>query len=56
MFSLNNKAERFSNLTILNSHKERKDRLSLVDIPNEFSDRNSKRKRDFGIFKEYDTH
>ena len=28
---------------------------SLVDIANEFSDRNSKRKRDLGIFKESGT-
>ena len=27
--------ERFSNLTILNSHKERSDRISLLDIANE---------------------
>ena len=32
--------QRFSNLTILNSHKERTDGLSLVDIiANEFTDR-----------------
>ena len=47
--------ERFSNLRILNSHKERKDRLSVVDIADEFSDCNSNRKIDFGIFKEFDT-
>jgi len=47
--------ERFSNLTILNSHKERTERLSLVDIVNEFADRNDNRKRNFGIFKESDT-
>ena len=43
-----------NNLTILNSNKERTDQLSLVDIANEFSDRNSNRKRNFGIFKESD--
>ena len=47
--------ERFSNLKILNSHKERTERLSLVDIANEFADRNDDRKRNFGIFKESDT-
>ena len=47
--------ERFSNLTILNSHKERTERLSLVDIANEFADRNDNRKINFGIFKESDT-
>ena len=36
---------------ILNSHKERTDRLSLLDVANEFTDRNSDRKRNFGIFK-----
>ena len=49
------KQERFNNLTILNSHKERTDRLYLVDFANEFSDRNSNRKRDLGIFKESGT-
>ena len=43
--------ERFSNLTILNNHKERTERLSRLDIENEFTDRNSERKRNFGIFK-----
>ena len=46
--------ERFRNLTILNSHKERTDRLSLLDIANEFTDRNSNRNRNFGIFKASD--
>ena len=46
--------ERFSNLTILNSHKERTDRLFIVDIANEFFDRNRNRKINFGIFKESD--
>ena len=43
--------ERFSNLTILNSHKERTERLSLVDIANEFADHNDNRKRNFGILR-----
>ena len=47
--------ERFSNLSILNSHKERTERLSLVDIANEFADRNDYRERNLGIFKESDT-
>ena len=34
--------ERFSNLTVLNIHKERTDRLSTTDIANEFTDRNTK--------------
>ena len=45
--------ERFSNLTVLNIHKERTDRLSTIDIANEFifSDRNTNRKRNFGTFR-----
>ena len=46
--------ECLSNLTILNSHKERTFRLSLVDTANKFADRmrNDNRKRNFGVFKE----
>jgi len=40
--------EHFSNLTILNSHKDRTDRLSLLDIANEFKERNGNWKRNFG--------
>ena len=43
--------ERFSNLTVLNIHKERMDRLSTIDIANEFTDRNTNRKRNFGTFR-----
>ena len=41
---------------IINSNKERTDRpfLFVDDVANEFSDRNSNRKRNFGIFKESD--
>ena len=46
--------ERFSNLTILNSHKDRTDRLSLLDIASEFKERNGNRKRNFGMFRESD--
>ena len=43
--------ERFSNLTVLNIHKERTDRLSTSDIENEFTDRNTHRKHNFGTFR-----
>ena len=43
--------ERFSNLTVLNTHKERTHRLSTIDIANEHK-RN--RKRSFGTFQAYD--
>ena len=43
--------ERFSNLTVLNTHKDRTDRLSTIDIANEFTDRNTNRKRNSGTFR-----
>ena len=48
--------ERFTNLTILNSHKERKSKhtRSLLDLANEFSNCNDNRRRNFGIFNESD--
>ena len=46
--------ERFSNLTVLNIHKERTGRLSTIDIASEFPDRNTNRKRNFGTVQVYD--
>ena len=46
--------ERLSNLTVLNTHKERTDRLFTIDIANEFTDRNTNRKRNFGTFQVLD--
>ena len=43
--------EQFSNLTVLNIHRERTDRLSTIDIENEFTDRNTNRKLNFGTFR-----
>ena len=43
--------ERFSNLTLLDIHKGRTDRISTIDIANEFADRNTNRKRNFGAFR-----
>ena len=48
--------ERFSNLTVLNIHKERTDRLSTIDIANEFTDLSTNRKRNFGTFRVNDVH
>ena len=45
---------RFSNLTILNTHKQRTGKLCLIDVANEFSALNENRKSNFGIFKESD--
>ena len=39
---------RFSNLTILNTHKQRTDKLSLVAFVNEFVALNDNRKGNFG--------
>ena len=46
--------DRFSNLTVLNTHKETTDKLCLADVANEFVSRNANRKRNFGTFKEFD--
>ena len=45
---------RCSNLTILNTHKQRTDKLCLVDVANEFAALNENRKINFGTFKESD--
>ena len=45
---------RFSNLTILNTHKQRTDNLCLIDIANEFTALNDNRRKNFGTFKESD--
>ena len=45
---------RFSNLTILNTHKQRTDNLCLIDIANEFTALNNNRRKNFGTFKESD--
>ena len=43
---------RFSNLTILNTHKQRTDKLCLTDVANEFTALNENRKSNFCTFKE----
>ena len=43
---------RFSNLTMLNTDKQRTDKLSLIDVANEFAALNENRKSNFGTFKE----
>ena len=43
--------ERFSNLTVLNIHKERTDKLSAIDVANEVTYHNTNRKRNFGTFR-----
>ena len=45
---------RFSNLTILNTHKQRTDKLCLVAVTNEFVALNDNRKGNFGTFRKSD--
>lgn len=46
--------ERFTNLTLLNTHKTRTDNIFILDVANYFAERNENRKRNFGTFKEAD--
>ena len=43
---------RFSNLTVLNTHKQRTDKLCLVAVANEFVALNDNRRGNFGSFRE----
>ena len=45
---------RFSNLTILDTHKQRTNKLCLVAVANEFVALNDNRKGNFGTFRESD--
>ena len=45
---------RFSNLTVLNTHKQRTDKLCLIDVANEFAALNENQKSNFGTVKESD--
>ena len=45
---------RFSNLTILNTQKQKTDKLSLIDVANGFAVLNDNRKSNFSTFKESD--
>ena len=45
---------RFSNLTILNTRKQRTDKLCLVAVANEFVALNDNRKGNFGTFRKSD--
>ena len=48
--------DRFSNLTVLNTHKERTDKLYLANVANEFVSRNDNLKRNFGTFNSISQH
>ena len=47
--------KRFNHVTILNTHKDRTDKLRLLDVGNEFFQKND-RKRNFGKFTAKDLH
>lgn len=47
----NMQQQRFNNIALLHCHKDRTDRIRLLDVANEFVGRNERRKRNFGIFK-----
>jgi len=45
---------RFNHLSILNTHKERLDKISLVSIANAFVSLNDNRNRNMGLFTDAD--
>lgn len=47
--------ERFSNLAVLNGHKQRTDSVSIADVAQEFVSRNENRKRNFGTASSFKT-
>ena len=44
--------DRFTNLAVLNGHKQRTDSVPITEVAKEFVSRNENRKRNFGKFKE----
>ena len=48
--------KRFSHVTILNTHKDRTDKLRLLDVANEFVQKNENRKKNFWKFTAKDLH
>ena len=46
--------QRFSNLTLLNCHKQETEKLNVIDIANTFVRRSDNRKRNFGLFTDAD--
>ena len=46
--------ERFTNVALLHTHNERTDKIRLLDVANEFVQRNENRFRNFGKFTDLD--
>ena len=44
---------RMNNLMVLHIHKERVDKLNLIEVANEFVEKNDRRRSLFGKFKPY---
>jgi hypothetical protein len=50
----NMQQQRFDNIALLHCHKDRTDRIRLLDVANEFVERKDSRKRNFGMFTKKD--
>jgi len=50
----NMKQQRFNNVALLHTHKARTDKIRLLDVANEFVQRNENRFRNFGKFSDLD--
>ena len=48
------KQQRFNNVALLHTHKARTDKIRLLDVANEFVQRNENRFRNFGKFTDLD--
>ena len=48
------KQQRFNNVALLHTHEARKDKIRLLDVANEFVQRNENRFRNFGKFTDLD--
>ena len=49
-FNANMKQQSFNNVALLHTHKARTDKIRLLDVANEFVQRNENRFRNFGKF------
>lgn len=50
----NMKQQRFNNVALLHTHKARTDKIRLLDVANQFVQRNENRFRNFGKFSDLD--
>ena len=50
----NMKQQRFNNVSLLHTHNARTDKIRLLDVANEFVQRNENRFRNFGKFTDLD--